>query len=359
VPVDLRDKRVLIVDDHPVNRRILCDHLQEAGMQTCEAGSAFEALDILDRSDSAKPFDLILRDVHMPGMDGFEFTEKLHAESIARSAVIMMITCGDVAECSARRRSPGVAQYIVKPVSKRSLLRAVGDAFHSGPDEKRKTDSAKAPEPAPDSPSLNVLLAEDNLVNQKLVVRLLEKRNQRATVVGNGKDAVAARKRGEFDVILMDVQMPVLDGFAATRLIREWESATGAPRIPIIALTAHALAGDESRCLDAGMDYYLTKPLRSDELRRLLDGIAADRVPSIHHRAPAPPREVPVDHATGDGAGSHQSDPEYRLAKQHLPYPEQHAVDHDAAADPVEQVCHPIAPRMNIGRKSGDSAPAR
>ncbi len=271
-PASLRGKRVLVVDDNEVNRRILRENLLQAGMLPVLAESAYAALAIIKSLDRDQPFHVIITDVHMPGMDGFEFAGKLKECGLALSSVLLMITSVDVAESSRRCRELGVANYIVKPISKRSLLRAVSGAL--GIAARPAAVAATTPEPQTGR-SLNILLAEDNVVNQRVARGMLERQGHRVTVVANGSDAVEFARRGEYDVILMDVQMPVLDGLAATREIREWEAQHGLPRVGIVALTAHALSGDMERCLSVGMDSYLTKPVKPKELAECLQPVLA------------------------------------------------------------------------------------
>jgi CheY-like chemotaxis protein len=259
--LDLRGKRVLVVDDNEVNRRILDRMLSRAGMAVTAACGAVEALDIL----SSERFDLIVTDGQMPDVDGFQFAERLRRGGLNSSAVILMITSVDIAGSSARCRELGIARYLVKPVSGRSLLEAISSALAPAPEP--------APAAAPAAPSgrsLSVLVAEDNVVNQRLVAGLLKKWNHQVTVVDNGAEALDQVRSNRFDAVLMDVQMPVMDGLTATRKIREYESAEGARRIPIIALTAHAMSEDAQRCLAAGIDFYLTKPLKPQLLRETL-----------------------------------------------------------------------------------------
>ncbi|MFN7938646.1 MAG: response regulator [Bryobacteraceae bacterium] len=269
LPETLVGKRVLIVDDNSVNRRIQQGYLERAGM-ICElASSGAQALTMLHAA--SVPFDLILTDVDMPGMDGFELAERIAAEPLTHSTVILIVTSVDIANSARRCRQLGISQYIVKPVSRKSLLRAVEAALNGLPQGtvRRTTHAPRT------SPALDVLVAEDNAVNQKLITRLLAKRGHRVVLAVNGLEAVLAVQQKRFDVILMDVQMPELDGISAARQIREWERSQGFPPTRIIALTAHALAGDIERCLAAGMDGYLSKPLRQQDLWPALEARVA------------------------------------------------------------------------------------
>ncbi|MBC8167920.1 MAG: response regulator [Bryobacteraceae bacterium] len=279
IPVDpqqLAGKRVLVVDDNAVNRRILHDQLRSLNMEPITVESASEAIRTLAHCEGVASFHLIITDVYMPDMDGFELLEHLRSEGLARSSVIMMITSVDIAESAARCRALGVSQYVVKPLSKRSLLRAIENALHLS---SRKTPLVAESATAPSlSAILNILVAEDNAVNQKLASRLLEKRGHRVTMVDNGAKAVESVRRGSFDLVLMDVQMPVLDGLSACAQIRDWEKDNSLTRTPIIALTAHALAGDREKCIAAGMDLYLTKPLKAQTLWEAVDSLNCNSV---------------------------------------------------------------------------------
>ncbi len=270
---ELAGKRVLVVDDNAVNRRILHEHLRQANMEVLTVGSAAEAIGMLGSCDAAEAFHLIITDVHMPGMDGFELVERLMKEGLARSAVIVMMTSVDIAESASRCRQLGIAQYVVKPVSKRSLMGVIGMALQVAPDRVQRVTGVVAVPATPEQSSekLRILVAEDNAVNQKLVVRLLEKRLHQVAVANNGAEAVQAFRREMFDLVLMDVQMPVLDGLTATGEIRDWEKENHRRRTPIVGLTAHALAGDRERCLKAGMDQYLTKPLKAQVLWQMVE----------------------------------------------------------------------------------------
>jgi CheY-like chemotaxis protein len=238
--------------------------LRQAGAESRTADSAVDALRILAECDSLRPFHVIIADVHMPHMNGFELVEKLRKNGLAQSSVIMMITSVDIAESSLHCRQLGIAQYIVKPVSKRTLLAEVANALQSSRSRAPATEEKDAPPPA--EPGLQILLVEDDVVNQMLAVRLLERRSHSVTVVNNGADAVASCRARRFDLVLMDVQMPVLDGLQATAAIRAWEKTNALPRTPIVALTAYALAGDRERFIEGGMDYYLSKPLSQQAL---------------------------------------------------------------------------------------------
>jgi PAS domain S-box-containing protein len=265
----LRDMAVLVVDDNAVNRRILEATLRRWHMQPvlAESGRAgFAAMQA--RKLAGSPFSLVLLDAHMPDMDGFSMAEAIRSDPALATATLMMLTSagqqGDGAHCRTLR----IAGYLMKPISQAELLQAILTVLakpSDGPDRLHVVTRHSLRE---DRKKLRILLAEDNVVNQKVAARLLEKRGHTVVVVGNGRAALAAVEAAGsagFDLILMDVQMPDMDGFEATAVIREREKSTGA-HLPIIAMTAHAMKGDEARCLAAGMDGYTSKPVRVDQL---------------------------------------------------------------------------------------------
>ena len=261
--------RTLVVDDNATNRRILHELLQRWGAVTTLADSAEAALARLeDASTRQQPYQLVLLDVLMPGADGFSVAERLRAGPLMAGATILMLTSDHRTEHVARCRELGVGGYLIKPVSQSTLLDAIGTALGAGSVSGGSTPAAHPVAPT----ALRVLVAEDNPVNQHYLMHLLKKEGHTVTLAHNGKEAVAACKRDTFDVVLMDVQMPEMDGFEATAAIRASEPADGR-RIPIIALTANAMKGDRERCLDAGMDGYLSKPISPTEIREALSSL--------------------------------------------------------------------------------------
>ena len=262
--------RVLVVDDNATNRRILEEILARWGMQPVLAESGRQALDLMRRQAGAgERFALIVLDAQMPEMDGFMLARDIKEDPALAGPSIIMLSSMDVRTATSDLREIGVANYLVKPVMRSSLLKAVlsilGQARPHTPARERPKEEPSAP-----IPPLRILLAEDNRVNQKLAVRLLEKQGHSSVVANDGLEALAALEREAFDLILMDVQMPEMNGYAATREIRERERGTGR-HIPIVALTAHAMKGDRELCLEAGMDDYLTKPLHHQELSAVLE----------------------------------------------------------------------------------------
>jgi len=264
-PQQLNGLRTLIVDDNATNRRVLMGMLTRWGMKPTAVESGAIALQALEISKSAgNPFPLIVVDGQMPEMDGFTLAEMIHNDPSLVGASIMMLTSAGHLGDAARCRELGIAAYLVKPIRQGELLEAICAILRKTPEEPTAPLVTKH-KLREEHHRQRILLAEDNEVNQKLAMRLLEKRGFEVTVVGDGLAAVAEHGKISYDAILMDVQMPGMDGFEATAEIRRGEKSTGA-HTPIIAMTAHALVGDEKRCLDAGMDAYVSKPIRTTEL---------------------------------------------------------------------------------------------
>jgi PAS domain S-box-containing protein len=258
----LKDVHVLVVDDNETNRRILHDALRRWGMRPLAAESATQALERLEQCvRSGDPVQLVLTDLSMPDIDGLALVERIRERAEISTTPIMMLTSSGHREDAARCRSLGVTSYLIKPVR----LNELRDVFLR---VLTQAEPVAAARPAPiveRGPGLNVLLAEDNPVNQLVMQRLLVKRGHRVTVAATGRVAVDALDHEAFDLVLMDVQMPEVDGFEATREIRRKEAGTGR-RTPIVALTAHAMSGDRERCLESGMDGYMAKPINPKEL---------------------------------------------------------------------------------------------
>jgi signal transduction histidine kinase/CheY-like chemotaxis protein len=263
---------VLIVDDNATNRALLERLLGAWRMRPTAVDGGAAALRAMNRARAARnPFPLVLVDGRMPDMDGFALVTRIKQDPTLTGSTILMLTSddrpGDVARC----RALSIAAYLVKPIRQSELLDAIVTALASTAMEEL-VRSAQTPSPparptiaATRAGALHVLLAEDNPVNQRLAMRMLEKRGHRVSVVTNGRDAVAALDGAAFDLVLMDVQMPEMDGFEATRVIRDKEIGSGV-RVPIVAMTAHAMKGDRERCLLAGMDDYVSKPVQTAEL---------------------------------------------------------------------------------------------
>jgi len=261
-PEVLRDLRVLVVDDNETNRIILQEMLESWHMRPTCAADAPEALQVLAAS-TADPFGIALLDVMMPGMDGVQLTAQMREMADREALPILLLSSAGWAEDIARCRELGIARSLIKPVKESDLLNSIVQALEDT--ALREEYSATERGLAPEDRRRRVLLAEDGLVNQKVAVSLLEERGHIITVVNNGKKAVEEVRRGGYELVLMDVQMPEMDGFAATAAVRALEMAEGS-YTPIVAMTAHAMKGDRERCLQAGMDAYVAKPVVPAEL---------------------------------------------------------------------------------------------
>jgi len=290
--VDLRGLNVLVLDDNSTNRGILDVVLRTWNMNPAQAESGPQALAMLER----RSFDLLLLDVQMPGMDGFDVAETVRNRWPESAMKIVALTSiglrGDVAQC----RTLEADGYLCKPVRNSDLLAAMQRLFARTPESSSEpttqqslNELARHLLPAP---RLDILVAEDNVVNQKIVQRTLENAGHTVSVAANGLQAIEKFEARAFDLILMDIQMPEMDGFDATRAIRERESRAAynpsgdgrrLKRIPIIALTAHAMAEDRERCLKADMDGYITKPIQADtlfeEIARLAPAVLEEATP--------------------------------------------------------------------------------
>ena len=265
-PEDLHGLPVLVVDDNATNRRILYETLVRWQMKPVLASCASKALDVMrQRALSGEPFALLLLDVQMPDMDGFALLRQIQQDPTLAGPCVMMLSSVDVSSIGPELRESGL--YFVKPVTRGNLLAAILKVLGGG---KPRTVPSPGAVRAISGLPLRILLAEDNSVNQKVAVLLLEKQGHSVEVTSNGMEAVAAFRREAFDLILMDLQMPVMSGYDATQAIRAAERGTGR-HIPIVALTAHAMKGDREVCLQAGMDDYLGKPIHRQELASVLE----------------------------------------------------------------------------------------
>jgi PAS domain S-box-containing protein len=269
-PSQLRDLRVLVVDDNEINRRILGEMLINWGMKPAMVASGAEALVAMrDAASAESPFPVVILDGMMLAMDGLMTAQKIREDvSLANTALIMLSSAmpdGSIAQF----HELGIVSCLMKPVNQSELLDAILIAIG--------IDEADQPREFPPfteirKSGLRILLAEDNIVNRAVATGILEKQGYTLVHAADGREAVAAYCSGVFDLIFMDIQMPEMDGFEATRLIRQKEAASGT-HIPIVAMTAHAMAGDRERCLAAGMDDYVSKPLRKEDIFRVLAGL--------------------------------------------------------------------------------------
>ena len=278
-PETLRGLKVLIVDDNRTNRRILEGMLKRWDMKSTSVEDGEEALARLSSAQNAgEPYALVLTDMHMPKMDGFGLVERIKDRPELRAPTIMMLTSAGHRGDAVRCRELGITAYLLKPIRqselREAIARVLGAREQTGPIPlvtRYSLHDARDPQAV-----LRVLVAEDNPVNQRLAVRMLEKRGHRVTVAGDGRAALEALEKDTFDLVFMDVQMPLMDGFQATSTIREREKSFGGHQI-VIAVTAHAMEGDRDLCLASGMDNYLSKPIRPQELDDILDKYSALR----------------------------------------------------------------------------------
>jgi signal transduction histidine kinase/CheY-like chemotaxis protein len=284
-PADLKDLQgldVLVVDDNATNRRILSEMLTGWGMRPTVVDGGVPALGALERALTAgKPFRLAIVDFQMPDIDGFDLAERIKARPELATTMIMMLSSVGQRGDGVRCKELGIASYLTKPVRQSLLLEAMLSVIAASdrPLEPHAVVTRHSLSEA--QRSLRILVAEDNAVNRLLVTTLLAKRGHTIVPAVNGREAVAAAAAGGFDVVLMDVQMPEMDGLEATFAIRRLEAVTGT-HVPIIALTANAMKGDREICMAAGMDEYLAKPINPQELFALIEsltGIAASIPP--------------------------------------------------------------------------------
>ncbi len=268
----IRKVRILVVDDNSTNRRILEDLLTRWEVETNAVESGERALsELIFAHEKNQPYQILLTDMQMPEMDGFRLVEEIRRHPrLAETAVIMLSSAhhgGFADKC----RALGITSYLFKPIRKEELLAALL-RVQGQETEKAKQVPIATPAPKPLNAGLDVLLVEDNRVNQAVAMQMLEKMGHSITIANTGAEALSQLAAGSFDLVFMDVQMPVMDGIEATRRIRNQELNTGA-HVPIIAMTAHAMKGDRERCLEAGMDGYVSKPINKTALQSAMDEV--------------------------------------------------------------------------------------
>ena len=265
---ELQGTRVLIVDDNATNRLILEEMIRNWGMVPATVGSAADAVrELRQGQERNEPYRMVLSDVNMPEEDGFSLTQRIRQSMVLADTIVILLTSGARPEDVKRGEAMGVAAHLMKPVTQPELFDAIAVSLGLTTADKRKTSEiSQIPTPLQ---ALRILVAEDSLVNQKLAVGLLEKHGHSVTIANNGKDAISAVTSQQFDIVLMDLEMPEMDGLEATAAIRIWEKSRG-KHVPIIAMTAHAMKSHREMCLEAGMDDYVSKPIRADELFRKL-----------------------------------------------------------------------------------------
>jgi CheY-like chemotaxis protein len=267
--------RVLVVDDNTTNRQILEQTFIHWGMLPKCAAGAEAGLTMLQQARSAAaPYQLLVVDCHMPDVDGFMFVEQLKTLPESADLVVIMLTSGGQRGDAQRCRELGIAAYLIKPVLQSDLQEALLRVFAPRPENCERKQLVTRHTLREARTPLRILLAEDNAVNQRLAVRLLEREGHSVVVAGDGVKALEALEQHQFDLILMDVQMPLMDGVETTAAIRKLEQNIGA-HMPIIAMTAHAMAGDRQRFLSFGMDGYVSKPIHSRDLYDAIDNVLA------------------------------------------------------------------------------------
>ena len=264
VDVDLARQKVLLVDDEPINRRVISAMLQKIGVQVDVCASGPESIYIVQQAArSGFPFGLVLMDAWMPGMNGYTAVEKLRNHGLLDSTRTLILTSSAESGDAQRCKNLGIAGYLTKPLTLTELKKSLKEQLCQLEFEKQPDSNVN---PNGILQGLSVLLAEDNPINQRVALKLLEKKAVSVMLAHNGVEALALFKNHEFDLVLMDVMMPEMDGLEATRQIRLFESTRSLTKVPILAMTANAMQGDKERCLAAGMDGYISKPIRPDVL---------------------------------------------------------------------------------------------
>ncbi|MBR9980141.1 MAG: response regulator, partial [Desulfatitalea sp.] len=270
LPDPLRKKRILVVDDNKTNREVLLAYLLAWGCVCDAARDADMALSLMQAvAKVGAPFDVVLIDMRMPEMNGAELGRRIKEDAVLSGTPLIMLTSQGLRGDAARMRAIGFAAYLTKPIRRSqlfdTLVMVLGGGSQKAHGNKRQLVTRHTLSDAQHRKA-RILLAEDNTINRKLALRLLEKFGFQADAVANGQEAVAAVKAAPYDLVLMDVQMPEMDGLEATRAIRSPQTGARNPAIPIIAMTAHAMQGDREICLQAGMDDYVAKPIQPDQL---------------------------------------------------------------------------------------------
>jgi signal transduction histidine kinase/DNA-binding response OmpR family regulator len=294
VPRPLAGARVLVIDDNATNRVILRQLLGSWGCRTVEVESGADGLAALVAAAGSDPFSLVLLDMQMPVMDGAETARRIRAdERIAGVALVLLSSMGSLRGGRETAAALGFDAALAKPVRREKLLAVISEVMGARTEPVAAVPAPEPPRPATAGTPLHVLVAEDNPVNRKVLLRMLEKLDCRAAAVSNGREAVAAVQRGPYDVVLMDVQMPVMDGFEATAEIRRLERLRGGRQV-IVAVTARAMQGDRERCLAADMDDYVAKPVKLEDLAQALARWGTGDRAGRDAASPAPVRHATV-----------------------------------------------------------------
>jgi len=298
--VSLGGRRLLVVDDNETNRRIVRDMLGAEGMAVHEAPRADAGLEALRRAARARtPYDLAILDAQMPDQDGFELATAIRADGALTETRLLILTSAGQRGDGERCRQLGIQAYLTKPIARADLVEAVGTVLAGTASAPGGADLVTRHSIAESRHALRILLAEDNPVNQQVATAMLLKRGHQVDVVGNGREAVDAVAKESYDLVLMDIQMPEMDGFEATEKIRALPQGR---TLPIIALTAHALSGERERCLARGMSGYLAKPFKAHDLFTAVEGRGAQ--PADAAAAPAPAVDLAAFRRTMEEAGA-------------------------------------------------------
>ncbi len=269
---------ILVIDDNQTNRLLLRRILEQEGCRVDEADSGPAGIQLLKNrikeTSQIPSYDVVLLDMQMPEMDGYSTAQKIREMCVTACPMVIMISSSDRRFSPGELQQAGISRYITKPITPHGLIKTLMEIIRAGTRSSRHTGESlsQLPGTEPRQSEAHLLVAEDNLVNQRFVKRLLEKKGYQVTVVNNGLEVLESLKQHVYDLILMDVQMPEMDGLEATQVIRESE-ADSDRHIPIIALTANAMKGDRSRCLDAGMDDYISKPVKPADLLRVIQQV--------------------------------------------------------------------------------------
>jgi PAS domain S-box-containing protein len=274
----IKDLSALVVDDNATNRLILEEILKSWGMKPTSAADGKSALETMTQSQAAgTPFPIALIDYMMPGMDGFQLVEKIKDNPDLVNPIMIILTSAGQRGHAARCLELGISAYLLKPINQQQLLETVCASLQKTASVQARPSLLTRHTIRESARRINILLAEDNLINQKLAVSLLQKMGHTVTVAQNGKRAVEMSEIEQFDLILMDVQMPEMDGLEATAAIRAREASSGGTRVSILAMTAYAMAGDSDRCIAAGMDGYISKPINTQELFETIENLATKK----------------------------------------------------------------------------------
>jgi CheY-like chemotaxis protein len=281
-PDKIQGKRILIVDDKKINLHIIKTYLEKWGFQCSTAEDGVTALKIIEEvrkiqaqsqplADQA-PFDIAVIDYQMPGMDGLELGQKIKSNPGSRNILLVMLTSRGLRGDAAKAKETGFAAYLTKPIRRSELFDCLVNVLsrEEQPEQNAQEIVTKYTIKESRKQTLRILVAEDNIINQKLALRLVEKYGYHADAVANGAEAVKVLELVPYHLVLMDVQMPEMDGLEATRIIRDPRSRVLDHAVPIIALTAHAMKGDKEKCLSAGMNDYLSKPIDPKDFQLMI-----------------------------------------------------------------------------------------